>query len=105
MHDGSVLTLERRSVSIVGRGDAGNIGDIFGQCLLAVYGKIRKWFVRVVLSGEFGRGSTKVSEVRRRPPIPHAPCGIECAALRIEGVADLMPNHGANGAIVRSVRR
>src|ERR1035437_8741257 len=34
------------------------------------------------------------------PPITHAAFRIECAAFRIEGVADFVPDYGADGAIV-----
>ena len=42
----------------------------------------------------------KVRQVGGFPPIPHTPCGIECAAFGVEGMADFVPDDDANGTVV-----
>src|SRR3984885_3535821 len=101
----SALAPKRSMVAIVCGGDAGNIGNVFRQRLLAIYGQIGEGFIGVVLSGEFCRRGSEVCEVRWGPPIAHASFCVERAALSIERVADLMADDGADGAIVRSRRR
>lgn len=100
----SALALERSAVAIVCRGHAGNIGDVFGQRLLAIHREVWERLIGVVLSSEFCRRGSEVCEIRRCPPIAHAPVGVEGAALCIEGMADLVADDGADRAIVRSGR-
>src|ERR1700733_15799475 len=101
----SAFAAKRSTVAVVCSGDPGNIGNVFRQRLLSIYGQIGEGFIGVVLSGEFCRRGSEVCEIRWGPPIAHASFCVERAALGIEGVADLMTDDGADGAIVRSGRR
>src|SRR5581483_11014205 len=57
---GSGLGRERGAISIEGCGESGDIGDVFGQRLLAVDGKIGEGFVGIVLRREPGGRSVEM---------------------------------------------
>src|SRR5271157_3719333 len=98
---GSSLTCKRGTVSVIGGRDTCYVGDVFGQRLLAVDGKVRKRLVAVILGGQLGGGRFKVRKVGGRPPVAYAPFGVEGAAFRVKGVADFMADDRADRAIVR----
>src|SRR5580704_8129367 len=98
--DGSGPAREGRAVRIVGSGNAAEIGDVFIQRLLAIHGKVGKRFVSVVLRGESGGGRLEMRQVSGFPPIAHTTGGIECTAGRVKDMADFVPDHSADGAVI-----
>ena len=91
---------ERSFVSVIRRGNAGHVGDVFRQRLLAIYREIRKRSVGVILGGELCSGRLEMRKIGGSPPVTQAALGIECAAFGIKGVADFVPDDGTDGAIV-----
>src|SRR5580704_1694324 len=100
--NGGGLASERGVVGIEGCGDAGVVGDVFGERLLAVHGNVGKRFVSVVLRGESGGGGFEMGEVGGRPPIADSAFGVKGAAFGVEGMTDFVTDYRADGAIVRS---
>ncbi len=66
---GAVLPFERRLVAVIRSRDAGDVGDVFRQYLLAVQVQIGEGLIRVVLCCELCGGCLEVRQVGRRPPI------------------------------------
>src|SRR5215831_9654163 len=68
----SWLAAERRAIAVIRGRDAGNVGDIFRQGLLAVDGQIGERFVRVILRGQLRRRGVKMLQIGFSPPVAHA---------------------------------
>ena len=87
---------------VEGGGEAGNVGDVFAEGLLAVDGEIGERLVGVVLGDEGCGDGVEVREILGGPPVANAACGVEGCAFGVEGVADLVADDGADGAVVVS---
>src|SRR5277367_2702004 len=61
--------LKRHAIGVERRVQAGHIGDVLAQGLLAVDGQIGEWAVGSVLRGQARAGGAKVREVIRLPPV------------------------------------
>ncbi len=85
---------------VEGVGEAGYVGDVFAEGLAAFDVEIGEGGVGVVLGGEGGGDGFEVGEIFRGPPVADAAHGVEGSALRVKGVADLVADDGADGAVV-----
>ena len=99
----SRFSAKRCVIAIVSSGEASDVCDILGECLLPVHGKIRKRLVGVVLCREPCGGFFEMLQVRIGPPIAHTPFRIEGATFRVEGMANLVADDRSDGAVVRGV--
>src|SRR5579872_98549 len=102
---GSGLTGERKLPRVVGGRETAEVGNVLAQGLLAVEGKVWERLIGVVLGRKFRRGGLEMGEVFRRPPVSNFALRIECAAFIVEGMADLVADHRADGTIVGRSRR
>src|SRR5271165_4626111 len=96
----SRLPRKRGTISVIGGRDTCYVGNVLGQRLLTVEGKIRKRLVTVILSSQLGGGRFKVRKVGGRPPVAYASLRVEGAAFRVKGMADFMADDGTDRAIV-----
>ena len=87
-------------VGVVGGGEAGCVGDVFAEGLLAIDVEIGEGCVGVVLGGEGGGDGVEVGGVFGGPPVADAALGVEGGSFGVERVADLVADDGADGAVV-----
>ena len=97
---GRLFFAQRSSVGIVGRGKAGDVGDVLAKRQLAVDVETRKGLVRVELCGQRLSGLLESFEILRRPPVAQAAGRIEQRAVVVEAVADLVADRGADRAVI-----
>src|SRR5580700_2930127 len=102
---GAFLPLKRGAIAVVGCGDAAEVGDVFVDRLLAVHMDAGEKLIRVVLLLEFLGLLVEVGEIFGRPPVADAAFRVEGASFRVESVADLVADDGADGSVVRGCRR
>ena len=101
--DGGGLAVERGVPGVVGGGEAGEVGDVFAEGLVAVEVEVGEGGVGVVLLGEGFDGGVEVGEVGGGPPVADVALGVEGGAFGVEGVGDFVADDGADGAVVGGV--
>src|ERR1700678_2437567 len=97
------LPAQRRDPGIMGCRDAGIVGDILAQGLLAIHRQIREWLVLAVLGRKRLSRLLEMSEIRLGPPIVQPALVVEGRALVVESMADLMADHRTDGAVIERV--
>src|SRR6185437_5624031 len=97
---GCSLATKRRTVAVERGRDSGNIRDVFCQRLLAIYMQIGKRRIGVVLVCQLGRGDVEMRQIGRSPPVAQTACRVKRTAFRIEGVADLVSDDGADRSVL-----
>jgi hypothetical protein len=91
---------ERGAPRVVGGGDARDVSDVLAEGELPVDVHLGEGPVGVELGGEPRSRLLELREVRRGPPVPQSPLGIEHRSLVVEAVAHLVADDGADRPVV-----
>src|ERR1700677_1790909 len=87
------------AVGVVSSRDSGQIGNVFGDGLVAIHRQIGKRLVCVVLRCKCDCCRVEVSQVGAGPPIAQSALCVERTSLFVEHMADLMSDDGADSTI------
>lgn len=82
------------------RGDTTHIGDIFTQGLATIHRQIREGTIGTKLRRQTIPRGLEVRQIVRRPPVAQLTVLVEFRPFIIKAMRDLMPDDGADGAIV-----
>src|SRR5262249_38651332 len=93
-------SLHRDSERVIGRGETRQVRDVLAQGLASIDGQIGEGAIRIVLTDEGIARRCEVRQVAFGPPVCETALRMKEAALVIETMADLMPDNGANSAVV-----
>src|SRR5579862_4583945 len=94
------LAAQGKPPAVVCDREAGNVGDVLTERLLAVNVDTGEGLVVVELLGEPRPSRTEVREILRRPPVLQSSARIEERPLIVEAVADLVTDGRADRAVV-----
>src|SRR5690606_35877184 len=94
------LAAERVEVGLVRDLEAGEVGDVLAQRLLAVDVQARQRLVGVVLRRQLAPGLLEVGHVLLAPPVLELALGVEVGTEVVEAVHDLVPDHRTDRAVV-----
>ena len=94
---------QRGMPGIIGRGQAGIVGDILAKGLLSVHRQVGEGAVAVILRHQRLARLLEMGEVGLGPPIVQSSLVVEGRTLVVERMADLMADHRADGAVIVGV--
>src|SRR5690606_30478845 len=91
-----LLAAQRGDISVVGKGEAGEVGDILAHGELALDVRSRERLISVILRAELAGERLEVRHILRRPPVAEPALAVIFRALIVEMVAELMADHRAD---------
>ncbi len=103
--DGVRLAVQRQLVGVVSRRQAGDVGDVFRQHLLAVDASVRERTIGVILLDQLLGRRLEVGSIVRRPPVAQAAARVELRTLVVEAVADLVADGRADRTVIIGIVR
>src|SRR3954470_20106838 len=94
------FAVEGGTVGVVCGSQTSDVGDVLRKSLLPIERQVREGLVSVVLLHQSLRCGVEVLLIRGLPPVPQCALGVKGRALGVEGMADLVSDDCADGAVI-----